>query len=106
MREKQARLEVNNVHVIDGKMMDIPFQDELFDIVMSGHTFGDDFEAELYEMMRVTKPGGYIIDCPGEDDRKRPEGPKKEPLELGFQYLHYTSKLGGDVYRYYIQKPV
>ena len=106
MREKQARLEVNNVHVIDGKMMDIPFQDEFFDIVMSGHTFGDDFEAELYEMMRVTKPGGYIIDCPGEDDRKRPEGPKKEPLELGFQYLHYTSKLGGDVYRYYIQKPV
>ena len=65
----------------------------------------EDYEDELHERMRVTKPGGYIIDCPGEDDRKQPEGPKKEPLELGFQYLHYTSKLGGDVYRYWIQKP-
>ena len=57
-------------------------------------------------MMRVTKSEGYIIDCPGEDDRKRPEGPEKELLELGFQYLHYTSKRGGDVYRYWMQKPL
>ncbi len=105
MREKIKRLNLDNIYVIDGRIESVPFQDEFFDIVMSGHTFGDNFEAELREMMRVTKSGGYIIDCPGEDDRKRPEGPKKEPLELGFQYLHYTSKLGGDVYRYWLQKP-
>ncbi|UCD09490.1 MAG: methyltransferase domain-containing protein [Dehalococcoidales bacterium] len=105
MRKKKSRLEVDNIYIMDGKMMDIPFQDEFFDIVMSGHTFGEDYAVELREMMRVTKPGGYIIDCPGEDDKIRPEGPKKEVLELGFQYLHYTSKLGGDVYRYWIQKP-
>ncbi|UCH42328.1 MAG: class I SAM-dependent methyltransferase [Dehalococcoidales bacterium] len=104
MREKVKRLDLNKVYVIDGKIESIPFQDEFFDIVMSGHTFGDDYEVELREMMRVTKPGGYIIDCPGEDDRKRPEGPDKEPLKLGFQYLYYTSKLGGDVYRYWKQK--
>lgn len=105
MRKKKSRLKVDNIFIVDGKMMDIPFHDEFFDIVMSGHTFGEEYEDELHEMMRVTKPGGYIIDCPGEDDRKRPEGPKKEPLELGFQYRYYTSKLGGDVYRYWIQKP-
>ena len=104
MREKVKRLDLNNVYVIDSKIKSIPFQDEFFDIVMSGHTFGDDYEVELREMMRVAKTSGYIIDCPGENDRKRPEGPHKEPLELGFQYLHYTSKLGGDVYRYWIQK--
>jgi ubiquinone/menaquinone biosynthesis C-methylase UbiE len=105
LREKKSRLEIDNLYIIDGKMMDIPFQDEFFDIVMSGHTFGEDYEDDLHEMMRVTKPGGYIIDCPGEDAKKRPEVPKKEVLELGFEYLHYTSPLGGGVYRYRIQKP-
>lgn len=105
MREKIKRLNLENVYVIDGEIESIPFQDEFFDIVMSGHTFGGDFEAEFREMMRVTKPGGYIIDCPGEDDRKRPEGTNQEVLELGFRYSHYNSKRGGDVYRYWIQKP-
>lgn len=106
LRKKIKRLTLDNVYVIDGNIESIPFQEEFFDIVMSGHTFGEEYEDELREMIRVTKPGGYIIDCPGEDDRKRPDGPKNEVLELGFQYSHYTSKLGGDVYRYWIQKPV
>jgi len=55
-------------------------------------------------MSRITRPGGWIIDCPGEDDRKMPEGPKKELIRLGFSYSHYVSKTGGDVYRHWRQK--
>ena len=105
LREKKRRLEVENLHVADGTILSIPFQDEFFDIVMSGHAVGEDHESEFREMMRVTRPGGFLIDCPGEDDRKQPDGPRKEMLALGFGYSHYLSKTGGDVYRYWLRKP-
>ena len=106
MRKKQKRLSVKNLYIIDGSIELLPFHEGMFDIVMSGHVLGDDFKAELREMSRVTRPGGYIIDCPGEDDRKKPEGPAKELIELGFQSSHYISKNGGDVYRYWWRKPL
>ncbi|MBN2075198.1 MAG: class I SAM-dependent methyltransferase [Dehalococcoidales bacterium] len=101
MREKISHENIGNVFVIDGTIQSIPFHDDFFDIVMSGHTFGDDYDSELREMTRVTKPGGYIIDCPGEDDRKRSDGPSQPLIELEFDYSHYSSKLGGDIYRYW-----
>lgn len=104
LREKKKRLGVNNVYVVDGSVEALPFPDESFDIVMSGHVMGDDIEAEWREMSRVTRPGGYVIDCPGEDHRKKPEGPSEARLQLGFEYSHYVSKLGGDVYRYWRRK--
>lgn len=103
LRKKKKRLGTDNLYVIDGTIEDIPFQDEFFDIVMSGHVIGGDFQAEYDEMMRVTRPGGYIIDCPGEDDRKMVLS--QERLDLGFEYFHYVSKSGGDVYRYWFRKP-
>jgi len=106
MREKQKRLNVNNLYVTDGSIELLPFHDEFFDIVVSGHVLGDDFKVELREMSRVTRPGGYIIDCPGEDDRKIPEDPARELIEYGFQYSHYVSRNGGDVYRHWWQKPL
>ena len=104
MREKQQRLDIKNVYVIDGTIASIPLPDEFFNIVMSGHVFGENYDLEWQEMSRVTKHGGWVIDCPGEDDRKRPDGPSKEILQLGFEYAHYVSKTGGDVYRYWKQK--
>lgn len=104
IREKQKRLKVDNIYVIDGTIESIPFPNESFDIVVSGHVMGAEHQAEWLEMSRVTKPGGYVIDCPGEDDRKEPEGPSKAWIELGFEYSHYISKTGGDVYRYWQQK--
>ena len=104
MREKQERLGVKNMFVVDGTVESLPFPDASFDIVMSGHVVGDDFQAEWCEMSRVTKPGGLVVDCPGDDDRKKPEGPAKEMIKLGFSYSHYISKMGGDVYRYWRQK--
>ena len=60
-------------------------------------------QAELRELGRVTKPGGMVIDCPGEDDRKQPDGPNPDLVERGFCWSHYVSKYGGDVYRYWKQ---
>jgi SAM-dependent methyltransferase len=104
MKEKQQSLGIKNVYVVNGTIESLPFADATFDIVMSGHVIGDDYQAEWREINRVTKPGGWVIDCPGEDDRKKPEGPAKEMIELGFSYSHYISKMGGDVYRYWRQK--
>lgn len=104
MREKREQLKVDNVYVVDGTIEMMPFPNESFDIVVSGHVLGDDYEAEWREMSRVTRLGGYVITCPGEDDRKKPEGPLKELIGLRFEYSHYVSKTGGDVYRYWKQK--
>jgi len=104
LRVKQQRLEVKNMYVVNGEVESLPFPDATFDIVMSGHVVGDNYQAEWREMSRVAKPGGWVIDCPGEDDRKKPDGPAKAMIELGFSYSHYISKMGGDVYRYWRQK--
>ncbi len=104
LHEKLRRLDVTNVFVVDGSIECLPFSDDFFDIVVVGHVVGDDYNAECAEMTRVTKHGGVMIDCPGEDDRTRPDGPDQELIQRGFQYSHYTSKTGGDVYRYWKQK--
>ncbi len=100
MRDKIKREGIKNVVVLDGTIEEIPFEDNIFDIVMSAHVVGDDYERELANLERVVKSGGYIIDCMGEDDRKR-EGPSKNLVDAGFEYSHYVSKTGGDVYRYW-----
>ena len=100
MREKIQREQIKNVSVVDGTVENIPFAEDSFDIVMSAHVVGDDFDREYNEMKRVVKPGGYIIECMGEDDRKR-EAPSADLIRLGFEYSHYASSTGGDVYRYW-----
>lgn len=98
LRDKIIRENINNIIVVDGMVHKIPYPDNMFDIVMSGHVVGDDYDTELAELTRVVKNGGYILDCPGEDDRKTSS--RKEMLKRGYEELHYVSKLGGDVYRY------
>ncbi len=98
MRDKIARDRIENVTVLDGKCDWLPYEDNTFDIVMSGHVVGDDYDRELAELERVVKDGGWILDCPGEDDRKA--CPKQELLERGFAYFYYVGKTGGDIYRY------
>ena len=102
MRDRIAREGIGNVAVLDGTIEAIPFEDDTFDIAMSAHVVGLDYEKEIANLTRVVKNGGYIIDCMGEDDRKRP-GPNGELLKAGFAYDHYVSKSGGDVYRYWMR---
>ena len=64
---------VSNVFPVDGLITRLPFPDDFLDVVMGGHVFGDDPEEESAEMMRVAKPGGMIVLCPGgvdEDDAR------------------------------------
>lgn len=99
LRDKIESENINNMVVVDGTVEKIPYEDNTFDIVMSGHVVGDNFETEIAELTRVTKSGGIIIDCPGDDGFKR-KGPMKEMLDAGFEYFYHKSVSGGDIYRY------
>jgi ubiquinone/menaquinone biosynthesis C-methylase UbiE len=98
LRDMIVRNKIENITVVDGKADAIPYPNSTFDIVMSGHVVGDDYDGELAELTRVVKNCGYILDCPGEDDRKNVSD--KELIKRGFNEYYYVSNLGGDVYRY------
>lgn len=98
LRDKIKRENIKNVIVLDGTVEQIPYEDNTFDIVMSGHVVGDDYDREIAELSRVVKNGGYIIDCIGEDNRKRK--PDEELLKRGFEAFYHVSKSDGDIYRY------
>lgn len=98
LRDKIKANNIKNIIVLDGTVEQIPYEDNTFDIVMSGHVVGDDYDSEISELTRVVKNGGYIIDCIGEDNRKR--NPNKELLNRGFEAFYHVSIAGGDIYRY------
>lgn len=68
--KKKARAKgLHNVYPVDGLITDIPFPGQTADVTMSGHVFGEDPDAEYKELARVTKVGGMIILCPGNNDK-------------------------------------
>ncbi len=68
--KKQARAKgLHNVYAVDGLITDIPFPGQTADVTMGGHVFGDDPGAEYQELVRVTRVGGMIILCPGNNDQ-------------------------------------
>lgn len=69
LRNKVVDQGLRNIFVVDGLITDVPFEDEFADISICGYVFGDDPNEELQEMTRVTKPGGMVILCPGNDDQ-------------------------------------
>ena len=97
LRSRIRREGLNNVRVVDGMADSLPYPNDLFDIVMSGHVVGDDYDGELTELARVTKPGGWLIDCPGEETHCAPD---QELLRRGWEMLSYPSHLGSQVHRY------
>lgn len=68
IKQKAKEKGLRNVFPVDGLITDIPFSDNFADISMGGHVFGDNREAAHQEMERVTKPGGMVVYCPGNDD--------------------------------------
>jgi SAM-dependent methyltransferase len=69
LKQRAKEKGIRNVFPVDGLITDIPFPDNFADICMEGHTFGDQMEVEHYEMERVTKAGGMVIHCPGNNDK-------------------------------------
>ena len=102
MRDEIKRLGLKNIRVLDGFVENLPYPDATFDIVMSGHVVGDDIDAELAEIARVTKPGGWMLNVPGDD--LRDHKPWEEITSRGFEEIHYVGSFGKDVYVHRKQK--
>lgn len=68
IQDKAAKLGKHNVFTLDGLITKLPFHTAFADITVGGHVFGDDPEAELAELTRVTGPAGMMILCPGNGD--------------------------------------
>jgi Methylase involved in ubiquinone/menaquinone biosynthesis len=98
LRDKIRNENIENVIVLDGTIEQVPYEDNTFDIVMSGHVIGDNYDREIEELTRVVKNGGFIIDCIGDDNRKRILN--EEFLKRGFEAFYHVSKSGGDIYTY------
>ena len=68
IRERAIEKGLSNVYPVDGLITQIPCPDRFADITMGGHVFGDQPEQEYRELLRVTKPDGMIVLCPGNND--------------------------------------
>jgi SAM-dependent methyltransferase len=68
IKEKAKISGFDNIYPVDGLITDIPFHDRFADITMGGHVFGENPQHELLELERVTKSGGVVILCPGNND--------------------------------------
>lgn len=96
MRDKIKTDGIKNVRVLDGFIEALPFPDNTFDVVMSGHVVGDDYDIELAELARVCKSGGWLLNCPG--DSERDMKPNSELVSRGWEEIHYVGSYGKDVY--------
>lgn len=99
MRDKIKNNNIRNMKVLDGEAMNLPYEDNTFDIVMSGHVVGDSYDEEIAEMTRVTKNGGFIVCCNGDDEFKR-TAPDNELVSRGFEFFRHESCEGGIIYDY------
>lgn len=98
MRDEIARKGICNMRVCDGLCDSLPFPDNSFDVVMSGHVVGDRFREEVDELTRVTKSGGWLLDVPG--DQHSEPGPNDQLLADGWEEMAYMGTFGKKVYRY------
>ncbi len=98
MKDEISRKGIRNMRVCDGLCDCLPFPDNCFDVVMSGHVVGDRFREEVDELTRVAKPGGWLLDVPG--DQHCRTGKNEQLLADGWEELAYTGTFGEATYRY------
>jgi SAM-dependent methyltransferase len=72
LKDKSLRLGFTDVYPVDGLITAIPFPGGFADVTMGGHVFGDVPDAECNELERVTRRGGMVILCPGNNDQDNP----------------------------------
>lgn len=99
MRDKIRQNGIANMKVLDGEGTNLPYEDNTFDVVMTGHIVEDVYEEEIAEMTRVVKNGGVLICCHGDDEVKR-EAPDEELVRRGFEYFAHENCGGGVIYDY------
>jgi len=66
--ERARSLEGAEVYAVDGLITALPFHDAFADVTMAGHVFGEVPREEIAEAFRVTRTGGMVIACPGNND--------------------------------------
>jgi SAM-dependent methyltransferase len=93
LKEKARAKGLQNVYPVDGLITDIPFPGQTADVTMGGHVFGEDLDAEYQELMRVTKAGGMIILCPGNDDKDNE--PHDFLVARGFEWSRFEEPRDG-----------
>lgn len=99
IKTKARTLGLQNVFAIDGLITDIPLPAAFADVTMGGHVFGDHPDDEYAGMLRVTKPGGTIILCPGNNDN---DDDRHEFLvSKGFQWLRFEEPGDGMKRKYW-----
>lgn len=99
MRDKIRAEGITNMKVLDGEVLSLPYEDDTFDVVLSGHVIGDFYEEEIAEITRITKDGGWLVICNGDDEFKR-TAPDEELTSRGFEWFRHESPEGGIIYNY------
>ncbi len=99
MRDRIKSEGITNMKVLDGEVLCLPYEDDTFDVVLSGHVVGDYYDEEIAEITRITKNGGWIIECNGDDEIKR-DAPSSEMVAHGFEWFCHESAEGGIIYTY------
>lgn len=98
LKDEASRRGILNLRVTDGFCTALPYPDNTFDVVISGHVVGDDYDAEIAELTRVCRDGGWLLDVPG--DQQHDLEPNPELISRGFECLPYKGSFGAQVCRY------
>jgi SAM-dependent methyltransferase len=98
---KRASLGLNNVYPSDGELTQIPFPANFADILMAGHVFGEDFDAEYSEMARVVKHGGMILLHPGTNAQSEDDA-HQFLIKKGFEFDTFDEPGDGLKRKYWI----
>ncbi|MFS0822948.1 demethylmenaquinone methyltransferase [Bacillus sp. 1P02SD] len=79
-QEKVDKLKLNQVELVHGNAMELPFEDNTFDYVTIGFGLRNvpDYMTVLKEMRRVVKPGGKVVCLE-----------TSQPTMLGFRQLYF-----------------
>lgn len=101
LRKKAKEKGLTNIYVVDGLIEEIPFPDQFADVTMGGHVFGDTPEEEYKELLRVTKPGGMIILCPGNGDKDNEI--HRFLVDKGFEWSRFEEPRDGIKRKYWKQ---
>ncbi|MBR5743148.1 MAG: methyltransferase domain-containing protein [Clostridia bacterium] len=99
MRDRIRAEGIGNVKVLDGEILNLPYEDDTFDAVLSGHVIGDFYEEEIAEITRVVKDGGWLVVCNGEDEFRR-TAPDAELTSRGFEWFRHETAEGGVIFNY------
>jgi SAM-dependent methyltransferase len=99
MREKATTFGVRNLFAVDGLITRIPFPDGFADVTMGGHVFGDEPEAEVQELLRVTRASGMVVLCPGNGDRDNEA--HRALVSYGFEWSRFEEPRDGTKRKYW-----